>query len=114
MDVEEQRRQVHEMTLSRKQLQESVADLQEQLDAESQARNEEAGKWVSHGNSNDIMTEAVRCQTTTAAAPPRARNLRGKLQLYARRYVRLWHGLDHYSPSLRRSCSGCRKFQGEG
>jgi myosin heavy chain 9/10/11/14 len=44
MDVEEQRRQLHEMTLSRKQLQESVADLQDRLDAESQARNEEAGE----------------------------------------------------------------------
>lgn len=45
MDVEEQRRQLHEMALSRKQLQESVADLQDQLNSESQARNEEASEY---------------------------------------------------------------------
>jgi cell division protein FtsB len=42
MDVEEQRRQLHEMATSRKQLQDSVADLQDRLDVESQARNDEA------------------------------------------------------------------------
>jgi myosin heavy chain 9/10/11/14 len=42
MELEEHRRQLHEVTVSRKQLQESVADLQDRLDAESNARNEEA------------------------------------------------------------------------
>jgi myosin protein heavy chain len=45
MELEQQRRQVKEMTTSKKQLQDAVAELQDRLDAEMGARNDEASEF---------------------------------------------------------------------
>ena len=44
MEVEDQRRQVQELTASRKQLQAEVNSLKERLDAEILAKNDEIGR----------------------------------------------------------------------
>ena len=48
MEVEDQRRQVQELTASKKQLQGEVNALKERLDAEILAKNDEIGQWSSY------------------------------------------------------------------
>ena len=45
MEVEDQRRQVQELTVSKKQLQTEVSSLKERLDAEALAKNDELSAW---------------------------------------------------------------------
>ena len=44
MELEDQRRQVQELSQSKKQLQKEVAELKDRLEVEIIAKNEEAGK----------------------------------------------------------------------
>lgn len=46
MEVEDQRRQVQELTASKKQLQTEVSSLKERLDAEVLAKNDELGALI--------------------------------------------------------------------
>ena len=74
MEVEDQRRQVQELTTAKKQLQAEVNSLKERLDAEILAKNDEISESWSISSTGVSAHASSSHQAQSPSSPPRTRD----------------------------------------